>query len=134
MLFKSPLPRPSSSVEYPSGVFVETEKGYFYIATPSKRYHVTTRRVLDSWSPPRVVWSSEAACAKYRVAAKLKFRNGSLLQDVSDGKMYFISEGLRRHLTSPEAFEKVGAVSKNPGIVRVSQDEINLHKEGTPLN
>jgi hypothetical protein len=122
-------------VEYPSGVFVETEKGYFYIATSAKRYHVTTKRVLDSWSPPRVVLSSEASCVKYKVAAKLKFRNGSLLQDVSDGKMYFISEGLRRHLTSPEAWAKVGAVDAPRGakVIRVSQDEINLHKEGLPL-
>lgn len=128
-------PRPSSPVDYPAGVFVETEKGYFYISAPNKRYRCLTKRVLDSWAPPRVVLSTEAACANFKVVAKLKFRNGSLLHDVSSGKMYFISEGKRRHLVSPDAWDKIGAVAWNNATrpIRVSLDEINLHEEGLPL-
>lgn len=135
MLFRTPTPRPDKPVDYPSGVFVHTEKGYFYIATPTKRYRCLTRRVVQSWAPPRVVESSEAACANFKVAAKLKFRNGSLLHDVSSGKMYFISDGKRRHLTSPEAWEKIGAVAWNNSTraIRVGLDEISLHEEGPPL-
>lgn len=135
MLFKSPPPKPTSPVDYPVGVFVKTEKGYFYIAAPGKRYRCLTRRVLESWAPQRVVESSEAACSKFSIVAKLKFRNGSLLHDVSSGKMYFISEGKRRHLQSPEAYEKIGAVDIYRGSrpLRVSLDEINLHEEGPPL-
>ena len=123
---------PSRTVEYPVGSFVETEKGYFYIAGPNKRFRFTTKRCLDSWNP-RVVHSSEAALNKYKVAAKMKFRNGSLIHSLADGKVYCISEGKRRHLTSPEAFEKVGAAKNRRYVVSVSLAEINLHPEGEPI-
>jgi len=47
--------------------------------------------------------------------------------------MYFISEGKRRHLVAPEAWEKIGAVDSKVKPLRVSLDEINLHEEGEPL-
>jgi hypothetical protein len=78
-----------------------------------------------------VVETSEAALAKYRVVARLRFRNGSLLQDMSDGKMYLISENSRRHITSPDVLERIGAVGER--WMRVSSDEILLHPEGAPL-
>jgi hypothetical protein len=134
MLFKHPPTRPSSPVAYPAGVFVNTEKGYFYIAGPDKRLRCITKRVLDSWSPPRVVLSSEAACENFKIAGRLKFRNGSLLHDLTNGQMYFISEGKRRNLRTPEAYDTVGAVGgARANILRVTSDEINLHEEGLPI-
>lgn len=136
MLFKRPIARPTSPIDYPPGVFVETEKGYFYIAAPGKRFRCVTKRVLDSWAPPRVALSSEAACANFKITAKLKFRNGSLLQSVGDGRLWYISEGKRRHLQSPEAWDKIGAVdtaSSYRTTIRVSTAEIELHEEGEPL-
>lgn len=130
---KQHQPRPSEPVEYPVGSFVETEKGYFYIATPTARYRFTTKRCLDSWSPQRVVKTTEAAVSKYRVAKKMKFRNGSLIHSASDGIVYYISQGKRRRLTSPEAFDKVGAERSRRFVVTVSEDEINLHPEGVPI-
>lgn len=123
---------PSSPVDYPAGIFVHTEQGYFYIASPTKRYRCITERVVKSWSP-RIVETTEAACAKFKVVAKLKFRNGSLLMDVTDGRVYFISEGRRRLLTSPEAWTKVGAVHGYTWPTKVSQTEILLHEEGDPI-
>jgi hypothetical protein len=136
MLFKHPPTRPSNSVDYPAGVFVNTEKGYFYIAGPGRRFRCISKRVLDSWSPPRVVLSSEAACSSFKVVAKLKFRNGSLLQSVGDGKLYFISDGKRRHIQSPDWYERVGTSVREcyDTCIRVSTDEINLHEEGAPLH
>jgi hypothetical protein len=116
-------------------LFVHSEAGFFYIVSPVKRYRVTTRRVLDSWSPQRVVETSEAALSKYRVVSKLRFRNGSLLRSVSSGKMYFISDGKRRHIQGPDVFDRlqIEAVFGQNTFINVSPEELELHPEGAPL-
>ena len=126
---------PTSPTDYPSGTFIETEKGYFYVLNSTKRYRLLSNRVLDSWSPHRVVRTTEAAVRHYRTAAKMRFRNGSLIHNLADGKVYLIEDGRRRHITSPEAFLKIGV---DPDALRkyvmaVSLDEINLHPLGDEL-
>lgn len=122
---------PTEPVEYPVGSFIESEAGYFYIVSPSQRYRFITRRVLDSWSPQRVILTSEKALAKYRVITKMKFRTGSLIHNLADGRIYLIENNKRRHITSPDALERIGATWKD--VIRVSQDEINLHELGEEL-
>ena len=122
---------PSEPVKYPVGLFVETEKGYFYIAAADKRYRITTKRCLRSWSPQRVARTTEAALAHYRIAAKMKFRNGSLIHGFADGKIYLIENGKRRHIVSPDVFDRIGGRAGE--VVAVSLNEINLHPEGEPL-
>lgn len=131
--FKSPLPK--TPTNYPSGTFIETEKGYFYISSPSKRLRLTTKRVLDSWSPHRVVKTTEAAVRHYRTTAKMRFRNGSLIHNLADGKIYLIEGGLRRHIISPEAFVRIGVDPDNlrKYVISVSLDEINIHPQGDEL-
>lgn len=133
MLRKAPKPTlPTTPVEYPSGVFIHTEKGYFYIHGEGKRMRCISKRVLDSWSPQRVIETTEAAVVKYKITSKIRFRNGSLIWNLSDGKMYLIENGERRHITSPDVLTKIGATEKD--VVCVSLDEINLHPEGESLN
>jgi hypothetical protein len=79
------------------------------------------------------VHTTEAALAKYRVSTKLKFRNGSLIHSTSDGKIYLIEGGLRRHVQSPDVFERIGAVGDRTDTVSVSLNELNIHPEGEPL-
>jgi len=128
---------PTEPVEYPSGTFLRTEKGYFYIVNQSKRYRLITERAVESWSPQRIVETSEAAVSKYRIAAKMKFRNGSLIWNLSDGKLYLIENGKRRHVTSPDVIERLGIKPKQyctpEGVMVVSLDEINLHELGEDL-
>lgn len=132
MLRRAPKPHlPSKPLEYPVGSFLETEKGYFYVNSPGKRYRFTTKRCLVSWSPQRVIRTTEAALANYRIVRKMKFRNGSLIHGFADGKIYLIENGQRRHITSPDAFERIGGRVEHA--VAVSLDEINLHPEGEPL-
>lgn len=123
---------PSSPVVYPSGVFIHTEKGYFYIHGEGKRMRIISERVLASWTPQRIIKTTEAAVSKYRVTSKIRFRNGSLIWNISDGKMYLIENGTRRHITSPDVLTRIGATTKD--VVAVSLDEINLHPEGESLN
>lgn len=123
---------PDKPVVYPVGSFIETEAGYFYISGPAKRFRLITKRALDSWAPHRVIRTSEAAVKNYKAWGKLPFRNGSLIHSISDGKLYLIESGKRRHVQSPDVLERIGA-SRNE-IVSVSLDEINLHEEGGVLN
>jgi hypothetical protein len=113
-------------------MFVSSEKGFFYIVSSTKRYHILSQRVLNSWNPPRVAEVPESSLSKFRVAAKLKFRNGSLLNDFTSGKIYLIVDGKRRLVASPDVLGRIGAVEKE--IVTVSKDEINLHELGEDLN
>lgn len=124
---------PTSPVDYPSGVFIHTEKGFFFIHGEGKRMRCLTKRVLDSWSPQRVIETSEAAVAKYKITSKIRFRNGSLIYSMADGKMYFISEGKRRHIVSPDAAERLGIRAGRKEAICVSLAEINLHEEGEVL-
>jgi hypothetical protein len=126
---KQPTPQtpPSSPVEYPTGICVKTEKGAYRIHTDGKRYKIPTKAILDSWHFPLVVDSTEAALAKYPVAlVKLAFRDGSLLNNIADGRMYLVSGGILRHVTDPAVLERLG----NPQPVVVSDAEINLMKQG----
>lgn len=121
---------PTSPVVYPHGTAVKTEKGYFLIRD-NKRYYLPTQRIVDSWSFPRIVETSEAALSRYRVAAKLGFRDGSLIYNLGDGKIYLVSNNERRHVKSPEALERIGASVKSP--VLVSDYEANLQRLGVDL-
>ena len=131
--------KPTTPVDYPSGTFIRTEKGYFYIVNSSKRYRITSTRVLSSWSPQRVVDTTEAAVGKFKIAAKMKFRNGSLIWNIADGKIYLIENGKRRWLKNPEWFYRLGL---NPSdlkwnmqrVQQVSADEIAIHELGEDLN
>lgn len=128
---QSKIQTPKSPTEYPAGTFVKTEKGFFYIVNADKRYRLISQRVLDSWAPHRVVNTSEAAVQNYRIAARMKFRNGSLIHNLADGKIYLIEKGKRRHVVSPEAFERIGADYNSA--TTTSNEEILLHELGEEL-
>lgn len=123
---------PDKPVAYPAGTFVETEAGYFYIVSSGKRYRLLSKRVLDSWRPARVVKTTEAAVKNYRVASKLKFRNGSLIHNLADGRIYLIVEGKRCHITNPDVLVMLGATTKD--VMHVSDDETKLHELGEALH
>ena len=122
---------PDKPVDYPPGTFIHTERGYFYIVSDTRRMRLTSKRVLDSWRPPRVVETTEAAVSKYRVSTKLRFRNGSLIHNIADGRIYLIVEKKRCHVVSPDVLERIGATSKD--VIHVSEDEIKLHELGESL-
>lgn len=126
---------PTTPTEYPSGTFVHSEEGWFYIFNETKRYSISSERVLGSWAPPRVVETSEAALAKYRVVAPLKFRNGSLVRNVADGTFYLIEGGKKRHIVSPDVYTNLGIDPYNPHLYAwaASEKEIALHDNGKRL-
>lgn len=123
---------PTTPVEYPPGTFIKSQRGYYFIADRGKRYRILSERVLNSWSPARVVETTEAAVQNYKVVAKLKFRNGSLIHNLADGRIYLIVNQKRCHVESPDVLTRVGATDKD--IIHVSNDEIKLHELGEALS
>ena len=131
-LRKPKTPVASKLTSYPIGSFIETELGYFYILSDTKRLRFLSKRVLDSWKPPRVILTSEKAVAKYKISSKMKFRNGTLIHNISDGRIFLIEESKKRHITNPDVLTNIGASLKD--VVTVSIDEYNLHETGENLN
>lgn len=118
---------PTSRIDYPAGTFVSTEKGVFYIKRDT-RVLVPSDDILASWRVD-VVPSSEAAVKHLPVFGKLGFRNGSLVQDFTDGKTYLISGNEKLLLLSPAAVRKYTRTA----IMVVSHSDIMLHKDGRSL-
>lgn len=120
------------------GTYFSTEDGYFYVAAPNKRYRLISKRVLDSWAPHRVVEVSEqhAAVQNMVLGPKMAFRNGSLIWDITDGRIYLIELGKRRLVTSPDAYLRLGVDYNRlrDYTVAVSREEVNLHEQGEDFN
>lgn len=121
-------PRPTEPLSYPSDIFVETETNIYFVRGGTK-FKVFSDRVWKSWNTP-AVRGSEIALSKYILGGSLGFRNGTLINNYADGKIYLISGNKRRLLSSPDVYEKYG-LAKN--WIEVSQSEVNLHDEGEPL-
>jgi hypothetical protein len=66
-----------------------------------------------------------------KVAGKLGFRDGTLIKNIADGKLYLISQNKRRHIVDPDTFEKYGLNRSN--IIEVSESESNMHELGETL-
>lgn len=115
---------------FPSGTVVQSDKGLFYIKN-GKRFRVSTN-VAESWRFPRVVSVMESALAGYKVAGRLGFREGSLLKNIADGKLYLISENKTRHIVSTDSLKLIGAETTQA--LLVSADDLKIHQEGEELN
>ena len=120
---------PKSPTEYPTGTVVHTESGWYYINGKFK-HKFLNRRVMESWNF-RVVESSDVAISKYFKAKALGFRDGTLIRDISDGKIYLIAGKQRRTLASEEAFERLGLSHKDAQWVSVK--EVELHEKGDDI-
>ena len=116
---------PKTPTEYPDGVIVKSESGWWYIKGKN-RFNVPTERVLKSWSVPFVITTTEAALAKYTKAGKVGFRGGSFLYN--DGKYYFVSGSVLRKISSPDVFVTMGLDTQQA--LWVSDDELRLHTVG----
>lgn len=131
---KKPEPepqRPTKKIGYPDGVAIETEKGYYFIKN-AKRYKFPSERVFNSWRLTPIV-SSESACAHLPLSkAPMGFRDGTLVSNFADAKIYLISGGKRRLVTNPTILDDLSLDAITATVV--SQDEILLHNEGEELS
>jgi hypothetical protein len=124
---------PKVPQEYPAGCAVVTEKGSYFINKDGKRYRIQSDEIFWSWRFPLVVETTEAAVKNYPVAVnRLPFRDGTLLNNIADGKLYLVSEGKLRHIVGNKCLFVLG-LDVNQALV-VSDADIKIMKQGEPLN
>jgi hypothetical protein len=111
----------------PSGLIAQTEKGYYYIKG-KKRFKLVSERAMQTWNLP-VINTKEEKMAGIPVMGVLGLRDGTIAKDISDGKIYLISDSKRRHITNPDVL-----IWMNSSIIDVSQKDISVHVEGDPID
>jgi len=110
----------------PSGLIAHTELGYYYIKG-NLRYNFISERAMNSWKLP-IVETKESIILNLKKAGILGFRDGTLVKDISDGKIYLISDSKRRHVIDPDVLECL-----NVEIIQIGQKELFVHAEGEKL-
>lgn len=117
-------------IEWPSGTFVRTPTGVYFIKGKTK-YKVASDRALASWRVTNFGAAGAGALDGYVYGGKLGFRDGTLIEDMATRKVYLISANKRRHIVDPDAFTKYGIDPDTK--VSVSFEEAKLHADGEVL-
>ena len=119
----------SQPTNFPSGLAVKTDKATYWIKD-GKRYKLISDRAAKSWMFTTVN-ATEAALSGIKLAGKLGFRDGSLIKNIADGKMYLVSQNKLRHIVDPDIFNKYGLDRSK--LIEVSEAEIKAHDLGEDL-
>lgn len=114
---------------FPSGLAVKTNKGTYWIKD-GKKYRLVSNRAEQSWLFTTVN-ATEASLANIKLAGTLGFRDGTLIKNIADGKIYLISQNKRRHIVDPDTFSRYGLDRSK--IIEVSESEVNIHSLGETL-
>lgn len=120
----------NTPTNFPSGISIKTESASYWIKD-GKKYKLISERAAKSWSFVTVN-ATDLAISHIKNAGKLGFRDGSLIKNIADGKIYLISQNKRRHITSPDVFRRYGL--NRDDIIEVSDSEANMHDLGEDLN
>jgi hypothetical protein len=112
-------------------VCVRAGAGEYYYINGKYRHPITSAKVLESWSFPFIVDTTEEFLKEYSRTSRLGFRDGTLIHDIGSGKLYFISKRLRRQVKSPEFLAGMQLSPKDA--ILVSSEEANIHKDGEVL-
>ena len=135
MLFRSLFKNTKSTLiisqptNFPSGLAVKTDKATYWIKD-GKRYKLISDRAAKSWMFTTVN-ATEAALSGIKLVGKLGFRDGSLIKNIADGKMYLVSQNKLRHIVDPDVFDRYGL--DRSIIMEVSEAEIKAHELGENL-
>jgi len=119
----------SQPTDFPSGIAVQTDKATYWIKD-GKRYKLISDRAAQSWCFTTVK-ATEAALSGIKLVGKLGFRDGTLIKNIADGKMYLISQNKKRHVVDPDSFIRYGL--DRSSIIEVSDTEANAHDIGENL-
>ena len=119
----------TSPTNFPSGLAVKTESATYWIKD-GKKFKLISERAEKSWSFPTVN-ASDSALINIKTAGRLGFRDGTLIKNIADGKMYLISQNKRRHIIDPDSFDTYGLDRSN--VIEVSEMETNMHDIGEDL-
>ena len=119
----------TSPTSFPSGLAVKTDKATYWIKD-GKRYKLISDRAAQSWCFTTVN-ATEAALSGIKLVGKLGFRDGTLIKNIADGKLYLISQNKKRHIVDPDSFTKYGLDRSQ--VIEISEAEANAHDLGEDL-
>lgn len=114
----------------PSGLIAKTEKGYFYVKG-DKRYKFVSTRAVNSWGLKQIN-TTESLIKNIKICGILGFRDGTIIRDISNQKIYLISDNKKRNISDPDFFKTFDY--KKEEIILVSSKEAACHKEGENIN
>lgn len=119
----------SKPTNFPSGIAVKTDQATYWIKD-GKRYKLISDRAADSWLFTTVN-ATESALSGIKLVGRLGFRDGTLIKNIADGKLYLISQNKKRHIVDPDTFNKYGLDRSQ--VVEVSAFETSMHELGEDL-
>jgi hypothetical protein len=119
----------TSPTIFPSGIAVKTDKGIYWIKD-GKRFKLISDRAAKSWMFTTVL-ATESALLGMKLAGKLGFRDGTLIKNIADGRLYLISQNKKRHIVDPDTFDKYGLDRSQ--VIEVSAFETSMHELGEEL-
>ena len=128
--FKSTLYTVSKTQSHPDGTFLKGSGPAVWLLKDGIRWPVASGEAYvsrASWS--EFVTVSDEVIASYP-AAGLGWREGVLL-GTPDGAIYLVSDGVRRHITSPTTFAGLGLSFAN--VRNVSELGASVHRKGAPI-
>lgn len=67
----------------------------------------------------------------FRIAGTIGFRDGTLIKDISDHKLYIISDYKKMHVVDPDTIVKLGM--RTWDAMEVSKKEASMHQYGGQL-
>ena len=114
----------------PSGLIAKTEKGYFLVKG-LKRFRFVSDRARDSWNI-KIIETSEHTLSDIKISGMVGFRDGTLIRDISNHKLYLISDNKKRHIVDPDVLQSLNFIKND--IVLVSHKEATTHQDGELLN
>jgi hypothetical protein len=76
--------------------------------------------------------TSELAMTNIKVVGIVGFRDGTLIRDISNGKIYLIVDNKKSLVIDPDDLKALGLAKHD--IILVSKKEAGFQKEGEPLN
>ncbi len=116
---------------WPSGLALKAGEEYYLVKGDGVVYKFYSERVFDTWSllPIEI---AESALAGMQIKGTIGFRDGTLIDNMADGRLYLISANKRRQITNPVWLEKYGLLGMP--IITASEKEVNIHDEGDKLD
>lgn len=118
-------------IDYPDGLMVDTGDGVYYVRG-GRKYRVYSPRAVESWRLTPIKGSEQSLSGIPKAKSPLGFRDGTLIHNVADGRMYLISNNKRRQITSPDVFARFGWQVSD--CMYVSDAETELHEKGAPIS
>lgn len=111
-------------------VRVKNEKGVWLIQNGKRRPFYSKAVFLASHTFDKVIEVSQKELEQYEIGEPMTFPNYSLLK-ASSGDIYLLIDGIKRKISSPTIFRKIGF---NPEeIIPVDESDLKQYPEGKPI-